>query len=203
MNRRRRSVRQDFDRDFFRRFYDEAATSVISRDDVFRRACFVLAYLAHLRVPVHSVLDAGCGTGLWKRALEDIDDSIEYTGIDPSEYMCATHGWTRSTVAGFRSKRKFDLIVCQDVMQYMDAREVDRSFANIGRLCRGALYFDVPTSDDIDDGHLDMRRTDRKIHVRSAAWYRKRLKKDFVNAGGGVFVTARSRAVVLALERGL
>lgn len=201
--KKKKAVRTDFDRDFFARFYERASTSVISEDDVFRRACFVLAYLAHLRVDVHTVLDAGCGTGLWKRALLGIDESIHYTGIDPSEYMCRTHGWIQSTVADFRPKQKFDLVVCQDVMQYMDADEVDRSFRNITRLCRGALYFDVPTSDDIADGHLDMRKTDRKIHVRSAAWYRKRLKKDFVSAGGGVFVTARSRAIVLALERGL
>ena len=200
---KKKPVRKDFDREFFRRFYEESATSVISEDDVFRRATFVLAYLAHLRVHVHSVLDAGCGTGLWKHALHDIDESIEYTGIDPSEYMCRTHGWTQSTVADYRPRRKFDLVICQDVMQYMDRDEVDRSFANIARLCRGALYFDVPTSDDIADGYLDMRKTDRRIHVRSAAWYRKKLKKDFVNAGGGVFVTARSRAIVLALERGV
>jgi SAM-dependent methyltransferase len=199
---KKKPVRKDFDREFFRRFYEQESTAVIDESDVFRRACFVLAYLAHLRVHVHSVLDAGCGTGLWKRALAGIDESIEYTGIDPSEYMCRRHGWIQSTVADFRPKRKFDLVVCQDVMQYMDSDEVARSFANLARLCRGALYFDVPTSDDIDDGYLDMRKTDRNIHIRSAAWYRKKLEKDFVNAGGGVFVASRSRAIVLALERG-
>jgi hypothetical protein len=38
--------------------------------------------------------------------------------------------------------------------------------------------------------------------VRGAAWYRRRLQKHFVNAGGGVFVAPRARAVLLALERG-
>lgn len=194
-------VRRDFDRAFFSRFYDDAATSVISEDDVFRRACFVLAYLAHLSVPVQRVLDAGCGTGLWQRALRRIDRSIEYTGIDPSEYLCRKHGWIQSPVADFTSRRKFDLVVCQDVLQYADDDTVERSFAAIARVCRGALYFDVPTREDIDDGLLDMRRTDRAIHVRTARWYRARLMKDFVNVGGGVFLRRGARAVALALER--
>ncbi len=195
-------VRKAFDQEFFSRFYDDAATSVISENDVFRRTCFVLSYLSHLQVPVHRVLDAGCGTGLWKRTLRRIDRSIEYVGIDPSEYLCRKHGWTQSSVADFKTRQKFDLVVCQDVMQYMDADEVERSFDAIARACRGALYFDVPTRDDIEDGYLDMRKTDKRIHVRSAAWYRRRLARHFVNAGAGLFISARSRAVVLALERG-
>ncbi|HET6348510.1 MAG TPA: class I SAM-dependent methyltransferase [Candidatus Krumholzibacteria bacterium] len=199
---RKPTVRRQFDQAFFKRYYHDATTSVISADDVFKRACFVLAYLAHLQVPVHTVLDAGCGTGLWMQALHDIDHSIDYFGFDPSEYLCRKHGWLQSTVAEFRTRRRFDLVVCQDVMQYMPAAEVERSFAAIARACRGALYFDVPTSDDIDDGFLDMKRTDRKIHVRSAEWYRRRLRKHFVNAGGGVFVMPDARTVLLALERG-
>lgn len=199
---RQAPVRKDFDRSFFSRYYDHASTSVISENDVFQRACFVLSYLAYLQVPVHRVLDAGCGTGLWKRALHRIDRSIEYTGIDPSEYLCRKHGWIQSPVADFKARRKFDLVVCQDVMQYMSADEVERSVDAMGRVCRGALYFFVPTRDDIDSGFLDMRRTDPRIHVRSAAWYGRRLRKHFVSAGGGVFISSRSRAVLLALERG-
>lgn len=196
------TVRKEFDRAFFERYYDAAATAVISGDDVARRARFVLAYLEHLRVNVRSVLDAGCGTGLWKRALHRIDRSVAYTGLDTSEYLCKKHGWIHGSIADFSSRRKFDLVVCQDVMQYMSNDEVERGIDVMARVCRGALYFDVPTRDDIDDRLLDMRKTDRNIHVRSAAWYRKRLGKHFINAGGGVFVQSRSRTVVLALERG-
>jgi SAM-dependent methyltransferase len=195
-------IRREFDRAFFTRFYDDAATSVISEDDVFKRACFVLAYLSHLQVPVETVLDAGCGTGLWMRALRRIDRSIQYLGLDPSEYLCEKHGWFQSSIEDFRSRRRFDLVVCQDVMQYMPADEVERSLAAIAAVCRGALYFEAPTSDDIKSGLLDMKKTDRRIHVRSAAWYRRRLEAHFENAGGGVFVSPRAQAVLLALERG-
>ena len=196
-----KAVRSSFDRAFFQRYYHSPRTAVASFDDVMKRARFVTSYLDHLQVDVRRVLDAGCGTGMWKKALARIDRDIDYTGIDPSEYLCAHYGWTHTTIDTFRSRRKFDLVVCQDVLQYVDSATVVRSFASIARVCRGALYFDVPTRDDIDDDLLDMRLTDKSIHVRSAAWYRKRLQNDFVDVGGGVFVRRGAKAVVLALER--
>jgi SAM-dependent methyltransferase len=194
-------VRRSFDRAFFQRYYVEPTTAVATADDVLRRARFVVSYLEHLGLDVRRVLDAGCGTGLWKRALRRIDRSADYVGIDPSEYLCRRYGWQHCSVADFTSRRRFDLVVCQDVLQYVDDAEVSRSFAAIARVCRGALYFDVPTREDVNDGFLDLRRTDRAIHLRSAAWYRSRLARDFVNAGGGVFVRRGPRAMVLALER--
>jgi predicted TPR repeat methyltransferase len=166
-----------------------------------KRARFVTSYLDHLQLDVRRVLDAGCGTGLWKRALRRIDRDIEYVGIDPSEYLCARYGWTRASIDEFRSRRRFDLVVCQDVLQYVDDAAVTRSFDAIARVGCGALYFDVPTRDDLDDRLLDARLTDRAIHVRSASWYRARLARDFINMGGGVFLRRGARAVALALER--
>ena len=174
---------------------------MISAGDVLTRARFVTSYLAHLQLDVRSVLDAGCGTGLWKRALRRLDREIEYVGIDTSEYLCRRYGWIQASIDEFTSRRKFDLVVCQDVLQYADDAAVRRSIALISRVCRGALYFDVPTQEDIDDELLDMRCTDGAIHVRSAAWYRARLARDFVNVGGGVFLRRGARAVALALER--
>jgi SAM-dependent methyltransferase len=170
-------------------------------DEASRRARFVTSYLDHLRIDVRRVLDAGCGTGLWRRALRRLDPGVEYVGIDTSEYLCRRYGWTRASVDAFASRRKFDLVVCQDVLQYVDDDAVARSFAAIARLCRGALYFDVPTRDDIEDGLLDMRRTDRAIFVRSASWYRARLGRDFVSVGGGVFLRRGAKGIALALER--
>ncbi|HEU4364159.1 MAG TPA: class I SAM-dependent methyltransferase [Candidatus Krumholzibacteria bacterium] len=200
MTRRSPEIRTSFDRAFFDRFYRRSTTAVVSADDVHRRARFVIAYLAHLQLDVRTVLDAGCGTGLWKRALRRVDRDIAYTGIDPSEYLCQRYGWTQTAIADFAPRRKYDLVVCQDVLQYVEAAGVRRSIAAMTRACAGALYFDVPTSDDIDDGLLDMTRTDRSVHIRSAEWYRKLLRRDYVNAGGGVFLKRSARAVILALE---
>jgi SAM-dependent methyltransferase len=198
---RDRAIRRSFDREFFTRFYADQATAVTSAEEMFRRARFVWSYLIHLQLDVRTVLDAGCGTGLWKRALRRLDRDIDYTGIDPSDYLCRRYGWTQCGIAEFRSRKKFDLVVCQDVLQYVDDADVGRSIDALTRACRGALYFDVPTRDDVDARLLDMRRTDRDVHIRSADWYRRFFKRDFVNAGGGVFVRRNAGAVVLALER--
>lgn len=166
-----------------------------------RLARFVLAYLAHLRVEVVRVLDMGCGLGMWKNALSHLAPEVDYTGVEFSAYLCEKYGWTHATIASYRSRRKADLVVCQDVMQYLDDAEVADSIRNVARLCRGALYVEVPTREDIDDGCLDLSRTDDRIHVRPARWYRRRLDEYFISAGGGVFIPKKSDTVVLAMER--
>ena len=196
------AVRRDFDKDFFDRYYRERSTAVVSTDEIDRLVRFVVSYLDHLRVPVNSVLDAGCGMGYWQNSLMRMGRRVDYTGIDVSEYLCRRYGWRRTTIAEFKSRSKFDLVVCQDVLQYVDDDEVRKSIVNMGRLCRGALYFDVPTKEDITDGALDLTRTDKKIYVRGAGWYKRLLERHFFSAGGGVFIPRESETVVLALERG-
>jgi SAM-dependent methyltransferase len=194
-------IRTEFDRDFFERFYDDRSSAVVSIEDMVVLARFVLSYMDYLGIPTGSVLDAGCGTGLLKTALRRVRPTMQYTGIDPSPYLCRKYGWRRSSMAAFRSRERFDLIVCRDVMQYIGAREVRASIANLARLCAGALYFDVPTRDDFDDKLLDEDKTDKHIHVRGARWYRRLLDRHFIAVGGGVFVPRDADTVVLALER--
>jgi SAM-dependent methyltransferase len=198
----RRGVRSDFDEAFYARYYHRPATAAATLDEVSLRARYVLAYLDYLGVGVRSALDAGCGLGHWKHALERLDRSIRYTGVDSSEYLCGKYGWVHGVIADFKSRRKFDLVICQDMLQYLDAREVRRSVETIARLCRGALYLDVPTKDDFDAGVLDTRHTDGNIHVRTARWYRRVVAPYFYSGGAGVFIPNNSRTVVLGLERG-
>lgn len=195
------AVRDTFDKSYYDRYYAARSTAVVSEEDIRRLARFVMSYLAHLRVRVETVLDCGCGVGMWRSALQQIDARIRYTGIDPSAYLCETYGWVRSSIAGFGTRRKFDLVVCQDVLQYVGDDEARRSIAKLARLCRGALYFDVPTREDVDNGRLEWDKTDQAIHLRSVRWYRELLDKRFTGAGGGVFVPNDSATVVLALER--
>jgi 2-polyprenyl-3-methyl-5-hydroxy-6-metoxy-1,4-benzoquinol methylase len=194
-------VRKTFDRSFYERFYFNPGTAVVTADDILKLARFVLAYLDYLGINVDGVLDAGCGVGLWRRALRTLARDVEYTGIETSDYLCERYGWEQSTIASFRSRRKFDLVVCQDVLQYVGDNDTKRSIDNLTRLCRGGLFFDVPTKEDISEGALDSRKTDGDIHLRSARWYRRLLDRDFIAVGGGLFIPRRNKTVVLALER--
>ncbi len=195
-------ARTDFDRDFYERFYRRSGTAVVGADEMDRLGRFVLAYLAHLRIGVGHVLDAGCGVGLWRDTLQRLDVDAEYTGFEVSEYLCEEYGWHNASVDTFRSRRKFDLVICQDVLQYVDTRTVEAGIANLAGMCRGAFYLDVPTKEDFASGALDLRRTDRDINLRGARWYRRRMMPHFISVGGGLFLPRDTDAPLLALERG-
>ncbi len=55
-----------FDEAYYQRFYFDKKTSVADPGHVDRLGAFVCSYLQFLRVPVHRVLDVGCGIGLWR-----------------------------------------------------------------------------------------------------------------------------------------
>jgi len=70
----------------------------------------------------------------------------------------------------YESSRPFDLVICHDVLQYLDARDAAGAIRNLGRLCRGVLHFSVLTSEDWER-HCDRNATDRNAHLRPAEWY--------------------------------
>ncbi len=190
-----------FDREYYARYYERADSRASGPDEFQRLADFALAYLAYLEIPVRDVLDLGCGLGRWKAALEARDRGIRYTGVDPSPYLAESYGWIRGTAEGFRSRRKFDLVICQDVLCYLGRRQIKDALANIARLCRGAAYIQVVTQEDWDNDIVDPARSDPAMHRLEAEWYREALGRHFVNCGGGVFVPKDGGPPTWELER--
>jgi SAM-dependent methyltransferase len=190
-----------FDRAYYERFYKDPRTRVYEASDVRKLAAFVLAYLDHLDLPVQRVLDLGCGLGYWRDALEDLRPRARYSGVEVSEYLCEEYGWEQGSVADYRGRGSYDLVVCQGVLQYLDDREADRALGNLARLCRGALYLETLTREDWAE-NCDRTVTDGAVHLRSVRWYRQRLGPHFVAAGGGLFVQKSTGVVLYELERG-
>ena len=188
-----------FDKRYYDRYYRNRRTRVGSARETAVLGGFVCAYLAHLGQPVHRVLDAGCGLGHWRTVIAERHPRASYTGIEVSEYLCRELGWTLASIADYCARGRFDLIVCQGVLQYLDDRAAARAITNLGRLCRGALYLEVLTAEDWRD-NCDRRATDGDVHLRPAAWYRRRLARGFRSCGGGVFLHRDSDAVLYALE---
>ena len=110
-----------------------------------------------------------------------------YTGIEVSEHVCKRYGWTQASLASWRPARRFDLIICYDVLQYLTDRDAARALANLGRLCRRGLYFHAPTHEDWA-GNADLSCSDSDIHLRDADWYRTRLERHFIHVGFGLHV---------------
>jgi trans-aconitate methyltransferase len=176
-----------FDRRFYQRFYVNPRTRVTTREEMTRRAQAVAALMKHLELPVRRILDAGCGMGWMRAPLLKAFPDASYTGLEVSEHLCTRHGWTQASLADYRSRARFDLIVCYDVLQYLSDREAIRAMANLARLCRGAVYFHAPTEEDWRE-NADRNTSDSEIHLRSAQWYRARLTRGFDHAGFGLHV---------------
>ena len=82
----------------------------------------------------------------------------------------------RGLAARTSRRRRYDLVVCHDVLQYLDDAGAARALVNLARLARGALYFSVLTRRDWRQA-ADQSRTDRDVHLRSADWYQRRLRR--------------------------
>ena len=176
-----------FDAQFYKRFYMNPRTRVTSREEMARRAGMVAALVKQLELPVKRILDAGCGLGWFRAPLLEAFPEATYIGLEVSEHLCQEHGWVNESLADYRPRAGFDLIVCYDVMQYLSDRESARAMANLARLSRGALYFHAPTEEDWRD-NADRGTSDGDITLRDANWYRSRLARQFEHAGFGVHV---------------
>jgi len=192
--------RSTFDAAYYQRFYGNARTRVADRASVRRLAAFVVSYVRFLRLPLRSVLDAGCGIGLWRDALRELAPRATYHGVEASDYLCARLRWTPGSVVDWNDGREFDLVVCQGVLQYLDAPSARRAMSNLAALARGALYLEALTKRDWRE-NADHARTDGQVHLRSARWYRAILGAHFVPLGGGLWLSKRASVVRFELEQ--
>lgn len=189
-----------FDRAFYQRFYVDPRTRVTSREEMARRAAAVAALMKHLELPVRRILDAGCGMGWMRPPLLKAFPAASYTGLEVSEHLCKRFGWTYSSLAAFRPRGRFDLVICYDVLQYLSGREAISAMANLARLSRSALYFHVPTQEDWDE-NADLSTSDSEIELRPAQWYRARLERHFDHVGFGLHVRRGVPFVQWELEK--
>ena len=99
------------------------------------------------RIAPATVLDAGCAMGMVVEALRD--RGVEAFGIDISEYAI---GNVREDVRPFCSvgsilepfPRRYDLIVCIEVLEHLSAREAERAVANFVRFSDDVLFSSSP-----------------------------------------------------------
>lgn len=189
-----------FDAEFYRRFYENPATRVASAGEAERLGDFICAYAAYLRVRVRRVLDAGCGLGHLRAPVLRHFPGARYTGLEVSEYLARRHGWVHGGLEDYRPRGAFDLVICHDVLQYLDDRAAARAVANLGRLSRGLVYVSALTLEDWR-GAADRSRTDGDVHLRPVDWYRRRLDRAFLSLGGGLFARRGQAPVLWALER--
>lgn len=188
-----------FGREYYQRYYHDPRTAVTSRSEMRARARLIAAGSAHLGLPVRRILEAGCGTGLLRAQLKRLLPRAQYVALEASTYLCERYGWQHGRIEDYRTRTPFDLVVCYDVLQYLERAAAARALANFARLCRGALYFSALTRHDFEH-NCDVRRTDPEVHLRSARWYRTRLAPRFREAGLGLWVRRGAPLTLWELE---
>ena len=188
-----------FGRDYYQRFYRNARSSVTSQAEMTARANLIAAYVKHIDCPVGSVLDAGCGLGLMRTALLRALPGATYVGLEYSEYLCQKYGWLNGSIADYRPRQPFDLVVCYDVLQYLDDTSAAKAMRNFANLCRGVLFFSALTRRDWRE-NADQRRTDPAVTMRTAEWYRTRLRRHFRQIGAGFWIRRGAPLVTWDLE---
>lgn len=194
------SKSKTFDSAYFRKYYFNAASRVTTAAEMRGRAQLVSAILRHARIPVRSILDAGCGIGLLRTPFAAALPRARYQGLEASEYLCARYPWIKGSVVDFAPRSSSDLVICYDVLQYLDDRGAARAIANLAKLSRAALYVSALTREDWRE-NCDRTRTDGAVHLRPGDWYRRRLRRHFSYLGFGVWVRKDVTAILWDLER--
>jgi len=184
---------------YYQRYYFDPRTAVASRQEMRARARLIAALTAHAGLPVRRILEAGCGTGLLRAALKPLLPRAHYVALESSQYLCRRYGWTHGRIEDYRARTPFDLVICYDVLQYLEGAAAARALVSFGRLCRGVLYFSALTRFDYAH-NCDRLRTDADVHLRSAAWYRAHLKRSFREAGLGFWLRRGAPLTLWELE---
>jgi SAM-dependent methyltransferase len=133
-----------------------------------------------LRRAIRNVIDIGCGEAPWFVHLQELRPRVRYIGYDPGDYAVEQFGASRNVrrgafgeIAALNVRERFDLVVCADVLHYLQDEEIRNGLPALVRLMRGAAFLEVLTrEDDVVGDTLGLIR-------RPAAWYRE----VFTNAG--------------------
>lgn len=193
-----------YDRAYFDRWYRSPRHRVATRAELRRRVALAVSVAEHLlERPIRSVLDVGCGEGAWRAPLRALRPAARWDGVDASEYVARrfgrSRGIVRATVGDLGAlplRECYDLVVCADVLHYVDDAEVARALRAIAARTGGVAYLPLFTAGDAVAGDV------RAMKRRSARWYRARLRAAGLVACGLGFYVPRSAASALArLER--
>lgn len=168
-----------YDKRYFQRWYRDPTDRVATRDSLDRKVRLAVGVAEFLLGrPIRTVLDVGCGEAPWFGVLRRLRPRIRYVGVDSSEYAVEHFGASRhirrgslGTLNRLRLPRRFDLIVCADVLQYVDMDDIERGLREIRRRLGGVAYIESFTMRDSMRGDLV------DWHHRTAAQYRRLFKR--------------------------
>jgi len=189
-----------FDAAYYERFYESAGTRVHGTKEIARLCTAVTSLLEWWGVEVTTVLDVGAGTGLWRTWFSKHRPDVKYRSTEYSEYACKKYGHEQRDIAKWRAKERFDLVVCQGVLPYLDDDRAAAAIENIAAMTGGFLYLEAITKHDLAE-IVDDVKTDVKVHGRTGSWYRTRLREHYIEVGAGLWCKKNAGVLFYELER--
>jgi len=190
-----------FDARYYRRFYGSARTRVQGANEVAHLGGALVELIAWYGGKTRSVLEVGAGVGLLRDWFARAHPRVGYLSTEYSAYASETYGHQQRDITAWRAKRKFDLVVCQGVLPYLDDRDVGRAIDNLAAMSGGFLYLEAITRRDYRVA-ADRAKTDAGMRLRSGEFYRRRVGKYFRALGGGLFYVKTGGLVFWELEEG-
>jgi SAM-dependent methyltransferase len=192
-----------YDRAYFDRWYRKGASRIESPTALRRRVAAAVALAERLlERPIRSAFDVGCGEGRWRAELLRLRPRLRYLGIDPSPYVVARFGRRRGIVRGgfaelpeLAPDGPFDLVICADVLHYLDDADLDRGLPALVRATAGAAWLEALCWEDDVEG-------DRAgLILRPARAYRRRFESlGLRHAGAHCWAAAEPAERLGALE---
>lgn len=192
---------KQYDQAYFDRWY--RARGIGDARRLARKVALAVAVAEHqLERPLRSVLDVGCGEGVWRAPLRKLRPKAQYLGFDASDYAIARYGARRNLhlarfgdFATLRPCAPVDLLVCSDVLHYLPTRELDRGLPGLAALCGGIAFLETFTREDAVEG--DQHGFQR----RPARFYRERLQAlGFTPLGSHCWLSPLRAGTTTALE---
>src|SRR5947207_3117426 len=116
-----------YDRTYFDKWYRRVR--VHSTGEMQRKVAMAVAICEYfLRRRIRNVLDVGCGEGAWFPHLRTLRPRVSYLGFDTSDYAIERFGASRNirrgSFAELNVDRRYDLVICSDVMHYLTDSEI-------------------------------------------------------------------------------
>lgn len=188
-----------FDEAYYRRFYKDPQTRVYDQRRHAKLVSGVVSLVEWFGVELTNVLDVGAGLGWWGEWLRANRKGVRVTSTELEREICEKYGHTQADLTTLRLREQFDLVICQGVLPYLDATGAEAAIDNLAAMCGSFLYLEAVTSDDMKDA-IDAERTDLRVNLRAASWYRKRLAPHFQEIGVGLYAARHARLPFFALE---
>ena len=185
---------------YFEKWY-RSARRVHAPADRARTVRMVLAVADYmLGRPARSVLDIGAGEGHWFLELRRLRRNIRYAGVDPSEYAVQRYGRSRHLrlgtlggIPGSLARRRYDLIVCSGMLNYLPPDELRAGLTSIAPLARGIAFLELFTATDDVQGDVRGRRP--------ARYYRQLLRSvGYLHCGPHCYVGPAFEGTTVDME---